>query len=152
LEGSVGIVSFVCLLRRIACHPCVGSWGEWGRRRVCPWVGWGAHIMMPEPGLATSGAQQAVRWICSRWPWEGSGKMITSVGARSGCFRFRVVWLVIVCEVGRRFRQLCGVVSCCPGGSGVVLLAVGSAAPMRSLLGLLVGRWRSCKHEKSKLF
>ena len=57
-------------------------------------------MMMPEPGLATSGAQQAVRWICSRWPSGGSGIVIMSVGARSGCFRFRGVWLVIVCEVG----------------------------------------------------
>jgi len=57
-------------------------------------------MMMPEPGLATSGAQQAVRWICLRWPSGWSGIVIMSVGARSGCFRFRVVWLVIVCEVG----------------------------------------------------
>ncbi len=66
------------------------------------WVGCAYDAMMPEPGLATSGAQQAVRWICSRWPWGGSGRVVMSVGPHSGCFRFRVVWLamVFVCEVG----------------------------------------------------
>ena len=99
-------------------------------------------MTMPEPGLPTSGAQQAVRWICSRWPWEGSGNVIMSVRARSGCLRFRVVWVVVVCEVGQ--RVLCGVVGWCSVRVRVVVLAIGSAALMRSLPELLVGRWRSC--------